>query len=122
MGLAFCLGVILVGVLGIIRPSPTIVEAIGAVVLAYNVGMLIAGAFAFLGIVLRARRLEMVGLVLVAVLTLVHGSLILIVAGPQADQTATRILISTFSCLSWAGCRWQRGLSMRDVSRIDELS
>jgi asparagine N-glycosylation enzyme membrane subunit Stt3 len=120
--LAFCCGLILVGVRGFVTPSPTIAEALGIVVVAYNISTIVAGGSALLGVVTHARRLEMVGLVIAAGLAVLYGSLILAVAGPQADQTGLLILAYSFCCGSLAGCRKQRGLSMRDVNRIDELS
>lgn len=120
--LAFCAGLILVGIRGFVTPSPTIAEALGIVIIAFNTSTIVAGASAFLGVVTHARRLEMVGLMLAAGLAVVYGSLILVVAGPQADQTAMFILSFSFCAAALAGCRKQRGLSMRDVDRIDELS
>lgn len=84
--------------------------------------MISAGILAALGIIGRSRRVELVGLVSLALMSLLHGGLILIVACPAADQTAVRILIGFFSVLAWAGARWQRGMSRHELSRVDDIA
>lgn len=100
-----------VGAAGGLYPSTSLTSALGAGALLYSAGMI---AFGFLG--LRSwwaghRRGESVAMVCIAVLTLVHGIIILVVAGDGGAQTSARLIQSAVGTLAWAGLRKSYGAS-----------
>ena len=108
-------GAIVVGAAGALHPSTSLASALGAGALLYSAGMI---AFGCLG--LRAwwaghRRGESVAIVCIAVLTLLHGVLVLAVTGDGGTQAALRLIQGAAGALAWAGMRQSYGASRSEL-------
>ncbi len=112
---------IIAGVRGLLAPSATVSQAIGTVALILALGYIGSGVTTLLGAWTQSRRVEIVGLIGIASLTLLHGSVIILAAPDTADLTGLRIIGAAFITLAFATSRWERGISRRDIHRIDEI-
>ncbi len=119
--IASALVMVTAGVRGLLTPSATVEDAIQGWALLLAFGYIAGGITTALGTVTDLRRVESVGLVSLSLLSLLHGTLIIYVASDSADLTAIRIIAAAFTLLALAAARWDRGISRRDIARIDQI-
>lgn len=105
----FYLGCTATGVLGLTVGGSGVTGLAG---LSYSVGMITFGALAALSVMAGARRAEATTLVAIAVLTVLHGVLVLGTAGPQ---TAVRLFLTPLILIPLAVYRSQTVLFRQEV-------
>lgn len=108
---AWLAGAAVVGAAGVLHPSTSLVSVLGAGALLYSVGMLAFGCLGFRAWWAGHRRGESVAIVCIAILTLLHGILVLAVTGDGGTQTALRLMQAAFGVLAWVGIRQSYGAS-----------
>ena len=104
-------GAVVVGAAGALHPSTSLTSALGAGALLYSAGMLAFGCLGFRAWWAGHRRGESVAMVCIAVLTLVHGILVLVVTGDGGAQTSARLIQVAMGTLAWVGLRQSYGAS-----------
>ena len=119
VALVYVVVIVVSGFVGLLlgAPSHAMTEALGASVLVYSGGLVFGGALLGWSVARKRRRSEMVAFILIAALTVMHALVILLDSGAAGFQTSMRLLAAAVGMLSWAGTRWQRGISRGEIER-----
>ena len=104
-------GAVVVGAAGALYPSSSLASALGAGAILYSVGMIAFGCLGLRSWWAGHRRGESVAIVCIAILTLLHGLIVLVVTGDGGTQTALRIIQAAAGALAWVGLRQSYGAS-----------
>lgn len=97
---------IAVGLVGIHDPSASLERFLGLATVLYTVGLVLMGSLALMSVVLRSRDSERAALIVLALLTVVHGAIIM-QAGAAGFQTGLRLVAAPFGGLVLANLRAQ---------------
>ena len=111
----YFLGILVAGILGVLDASHVeetlILESIPQVL--FSASMFVCGAAGFMASLFKSKKGELVGVIMVACLTVIQG------AGLWEDkQTSIRLLIAPFMMIPFAMMRRGFTISKRDVDRI----
>lgn len=107
---------VVVGVVALLEdPSPAIQETLSAGAAAYAIGMILMGSCALVSLAARSRRSEAVCVGGMALLTGLHGAMILIASGPAGFVTGFRLGYAPLMMIVWCHLRTQTVVTRRQV-------
>lgn len=113
----YYVGTAIVGIYSITETPSRAVESglnqIGSLV--FSLGMVIMGVLALVSLILQARRSEAVAVGIIAVLTMLHGVLILVSGGGDAFVTGFRLMYAPLMMIVWCHLRTQTVATRRQV-------
>ena len=110
------------GLYGLVHPALSIESGLGVASVIYSAGLIGMGVVAFVAVVWQWRRTELVALLTLAALTLLHSVLVAVASGSSGGQTALRLAAAVVGLTGWALCRWDRGISRRQIDRHFHLT
>ena len=109
--------IIISGIYGLIHPALSIASGLGVASVIYSLGLIVMGTVALVAVIWSWRRTELVALLTLAALTLLHSVLVAVASGSSGGQTALRLGAAVVGLTGWALCRWDRGITRRQVDR-----
>ena len=114
---AYAVIIICSGVYGLVHPALSIESGLGVASVIYSLGLIGMGVVTLVAVVWAWRRTELVALLTLAALTLLHSVLVAVASGSSGGQTALRLGAAVVGLTGWALCRWDRGISRRQIDR-----
>ena len=113
----YYIGTVAVGLLALTESSPTLSVALKGGAALYALGMIAMGTMALVSLAIKSRRSEAVAVGGMAILTLIHGALLFIVAGRDGAVTGLRLGIAPFMMVVWCHFRTQVVATRRDLQK-----
>jgi hypothetical protein len=105
------------GIYGLVHPALSIESGLGVASVVYSLGLIVMGAIVIASVAWAWRRTELVALLTLAALTALHSVLVAVSSGTSGGQTALRLAAAVVGLTGWALCRWDRGITRRQVDR-----